>query len=92
VVLTGGGSTIAVVVPAGAQIDGHVGDIHAHVAATGGPNQPLNGTLVQDATMCASGGSGMVQIPIQAGSAVDGNAVPSAGGIQAAAIHFHSGG
>jgi hypothetical protein len=90
--LTAGDSTLSVVIPAGAQISGHAGDVQAQTASPAGPSQAVHGTLVQDASICATGRSGMVQIAVQAGATVDGSAVPSSGGIAAVDIHFTTGG
>lgn len=85
-------TTMVVVVPSGAQVSGHPGDVHAQLPAVAGPAQPVSGTVVRDATICATGSAGLTRINIGAGTSVSGSAVASAGGIEAANVRFSGGG
>lgn len=91
VLLATDSSTVAVTVPAGAQVDGQPGDLHAQLPGAG-QTQQVSGTVVHDVALCATGSTGVVQVSIGAGATVDGKAVASAGGIEASDVHFTSGG
>ena len=92
VLLATDSSTVAVTVPAGAQVDGQPGDLHAQLPGAAGQTQQLSGTVVRDVAICATGSGGVMRVGIGAGATVDGTAVASAGGIEAADVHFTSGG
>jgi hypothetical protein len=92
VLLATDSSTVSVTVPVGAQVDGQPGDLHAHLPGAAGQTQHLTGTVVRDVAICAVAPGGVMQVGIGAGATVDGTAVASAGGIEAADVHFTSGG
>ena len=87
--ITDGTTTVAVLLPAGAVLDGHTTDVHA-TAAVSGPGQPLHGTLVDSITLCAQAGSRQVGVALTSGAQVDGTAVPTADGIEAHDIHVQA--
>ena len=88
--LTDGVTTLEVTVPAGALVDGHGSDVHVQVSGAAGGSQPLQGTLVQSATICVQDGQQVLQVDVPSGAQVDGNASPGASGAQAQDIHFRT--
>jgi hypothetical protein len=89
---TDNSTTAVMVLPSGAQVDGHAGDVHAQLTGVAGQAQPVSGTVVRDISICASGSAGVVRIGITAGTSVSGSAVASAGGIEAADVRFSGAG
>jgi len=87
--LTSGDSTLEVVVPTGAQLTGAAGDLQVSLAVAG-RTQSLRGTLVQDLSLCATGGSGMVRVGVAAGTSVTGSAMASSAGIEAVDVRFRA--
>ena len=90
--VTSGDSTLAVQVPAGAQVDGSAGDLHVHLQGQAGPPQPLHGTVVQAVELCAAGTSGPVRLSVAAGVSLDGSGVATPSGVEGVDVHFHTGG
>jgi hypothetical protein len=88
--LTDGVTTLDVIVPAGAVVDGHKSDINVQAGGGAGGSQPLHGTLVQSATICVQDGEQQFQVDVPSGAQVDGSASPGPNGVQAQDIHFHS--
>ena len=88
--LTDGVTTLDVIVPSGAIVDGHESDVNVQAGDKLGGSQPLHGTLVQSATICVQDGQQQLQVDVPSGAQVDGNASPGSNGAQAQNIHFHS--
>ena len=88
-IVTGGSTTLDVMIPTGAALDGQPQDVHIHIdGAT--DSQPLSGTLVQDAEVCAQGPAGTVKLVLPSGAQVAGSAVAGPTGVIAADIHVRA--